>query len=159
MGYNAKQKLEDNITAIRLALDGRNKPFDKKELALLRNYSGFGGIKAVLYPYADKEEWESLGAAKADLRLYPLVMELHELLERHPKVNSYRQAIDSLKNSVLTAFYTPQVVPETLYKALSEQGIQPRRIYEPSAGRESSLPKPLRPFRSLNILRPWKRII
>ncbi|SFB79720.1 Helicase conserved C-terminal domain-containing protein [Flagellimonas taeanensis] len=149
MGYNAKQKLADNIAAIRLALGERSKPFDEKELALLRNYSGFGGIKALLYPYADKEEWERLGAAKADLRLYPLVMELHELLERHPKVNSYRQAIDSLKNSVLTAFYTPQVVPETLYKALIGQGITPQRIYEPSAGAGIFLTEAIKAFPGL----------
>ncbi|WP_268225191.1 helicase-related protein [Sinomicrobium oceani] len=134
MGYNAKEKLADNIAAIRLALEVRSKPFSEKELALLRNYSGFGGIKAILYPYAAKEEWESLGATKADLRLYPLVMELHELLENHPEVPSYRETMDSLKNSVLTAFYTPGVVPQTLYRALTEQGINPKRMYEPSAG-------------------------
>ena len=61
MGYNAKQKLEDNLAAIRLALGDRSNPFSDKELATLRKYSGFGGIKAVLYPYADKEEWENLG--------------------------------------------------------------------------------------------------
>ncbi len=135
MGYNAKQKLSDNIAALQIALEqGDKPPFSKKELSALLKYSGFGGIKAVLYPYATREDWEEQGATKADFRLYPLVIELHELLEKHPQVPSYRKTIDSLKNSVLTAFYTPETVPQTLYKALQEQGVTPKRIYEPSAG-------------------------
>ena len=61
-------------------------------------------------------------------------MELHELLSGHLSLQQYNEAIQSIKNSVLTAFYTPSVVPQTLYSVLKEHNIQPQRIYEPSSG-------------------------
>ncbi|MCK9412684.1 MAG: DNA methylase [Prolixibacteraceae bacterium] len=135
MAYNAFQKLTDNISAIRLALE-----WDKKsrlyatDIATLQKYSGFGGIKAVLYPPTTREQWIKQGATDSDLRLFPGILELHELLQNHFDSKQYREAVQSVKNSVLTAFYTPEIVPKTLYRILNEQGIRPRRIYEPSAG-------------------------
>ena len=61
-------------------------------------------------------------------------MELHSLLQQHFNDKEYKQAIDSIKNSVLTAFYTPSIVPQTLYNVLKDKGLQPESIYEPSAG-------------------------
>jgi len=59
---------------------------------------------------------------------------LHNLLQKHFDETEYKQVIDSIKNSVLTAFYTPSVVPKTLYSVLRDKGLQPESIYEPSAG-------------------------
>jgi N12 class adenine-specific DNA methylase len=135
MAYNTIQKLTDNIAAIRLALR-----WDKKsrlyaaDIVTLRKYSGFGGIKAVLYPATTQEEWVKLGATDNDLRLFPGILELHELLQNHLDAKQYREAVQSVKNSVLTAFYTPEIVPKTFYRVLKEQGIEPKRIYEPSSG-------------------------
>ncbi len=64
MAYNPLYKLQDNITAIRIALDGGKPGSD--ELASLEKYSGFGGIKAILYPHGSADEWYNLGAASAD---------------------------------------------------------------------------------------------
>ena len=135
MAYNLFQKLNDNLAAIRIALEwDKKKPLQEADVAALQNYAGFGGIKAVLYPYAGKQEWMKQGATDNDLRLYPGIMELHELLQRHLSEKQYKEAVQSIKNSVLTAFYTPGIVPKTLYNILKEQNIQPRRIYEPSSG-------------------------
>lgn len=135
MGYNAKQKLLDNIAAISLALKETGKvPFSKQDITVLQKYSGFGGIKAVLYPYDSKDTWIAQGATKQDLRLYPMVMEFHELLKQYLEEKQYQAVINSIKNSVLTAFFTPQVVPETLYNVLKAQGVMPKHLYEPSAG-------------------------
>ncbi len=135
MAYNALKQLENNIAAIRLALeyaDGRQLSAD--DLPVLQGYSGFGGIKAILYPYGEKQEWEQLNATKEDMRLYPLVMELHTLLKAQLPEATYQEVISSVKNSVLTAFYTPAIVPQTLYTALQDQGLAPARLYEPSSG-------------------------
>lgn len=132
MAYNPLYKLNDNIRAIRIALEGSVPSAD--ELIALQQYSGFGGIKAILYPHSTKEDWEKLGATKEDMRLYEGVQELHELLKSKLSHSEYKSVVASLKNSVLTAFYTPPIVPQTLYKALAEQGIPVRRLYEPSAG-------------------------
>lgn len=132
MAYNALHKLNDNIVAIRIALDGHAP--SAMELVQLQRYSGFGGIKAILYPQGSKEEWIKQGATKEDLRLYKSIQELHELLKSTFSDTEYKQIIQSLKNSVLTAFYTPAVVPQVLYKVLQEHNIAVKSLYEPSAG-------------------------
>lgn len=135
MAYNVSEKLHDNLQAIRIALDYQNgRPLTAKNVANLKKYSGFGGIKAVLYPYGSKEEWQANGATKEDLKHHGEMMQLHDLLKENYSETAYKEIIASLRNSVLTAFYTPEVVPQTLYDVLASQGIQPRRLYEPSAG-------------------------
>ncbi len=135
MAYNQLQKLNDNITAIRIALAWeKEKTLDATQIEALQKYSGFGGIKAILYPNAAKEEWVKLNATDEDLRLYAKIMELHKVLQEHLSNQQYKETIQSIKNSVLTAFYTPQVVPQTLYATLKENGFQPKNVYEPSSG-------------------------
>ena len=135
MGYNSQQKLSDNIEALSIALELKpGMVLTKEQAGILKKYSGFGGLKAVLYPYESKEEWIKLKASKQDLSLRPLVMELHQLLQQHLSEAEYKQAIDSLRNSILTAFYTPEIIPQTLFAVLKENGIEPRTVYEPSAG-------------------------
>lgn len=135
MAYNVLQKLRDNLRAIRVALDYQNDaPLSMEDIASLKKYAGFGGIKAILFPYGTLEDWQARGATKDDLRLHEDVMQLHELLKSNFPDTTYKEIVASLRNSVLTAFYTPEVVPQTIYKVLTEQGIQPKRMYEPSAG-------------------------
>ncbi|HVW96798.1 MAG TPA: helicase-related protein [Mucilaginibacter sp.] len=133
--YNQLQKLKDNIAAIRIALEWeKGTPVSADDRILLQRYAGFGGIKAILYPFTGKEEWIKLGASEADLRLFSGITELHELLQASLTDADYKTAISALKNSVLTAFYTPSVVPEILFRTLQENDIDPRYLYEPSAG-------------------------
>ena len=135
MSYNSQQKLQDNISAIRIALEWKEgQILSAIEGAALRRYSGFGGLKAVLFPHGPKEEWIKLKASKEDLKLYPQITELHELLQQHFNETEYKQVVDSIKNSILTAFYTPEIVPQTLFNVLKEKGIEPKSMYEPSSG-------------------------
>lgn len=150
MAYNQLQKLNDNIAAIRIALSwDKDKALDEAEIAALQKYAGFGGIKSILFPNADKEEWVKLHATNEDLRLYPKMMELHKLLQEHLSEQQYKETIQSIKNSVLTAFYTPPVVPQTLYNALNERGIHPERLYEPSSGAGVFISEAVKVFPSL----------
>jgi N12 class adenine-specific DNA methylase len=135
MSYNSQQKLRDNIEAIQIALEWKEgQLLSSVEVQALQRYAGFGGLKVVLFPNGLEEEWVKLHASREDLRLYPEVMELHQLLQKHLDESGYKQAIDSIKNSILTAFYTPAIVPQTLFNVLKEQGITPQYIYEPSSG-------------------------
>ncbi len=135
MSYNSQQKLKDNIAAIRIALEWKDgQSLLPEEVEALKQYSGFGGLKAMLFPNALKEEWIKLNASKEDLKLYPQITELHQLLQQHLNNAEYKYVIDSVKNSILTAFYTPQIVPQTLFNVLKEQGIEPKSMYEPSSG-------------------------
>jgi len=135
MGYNSHHKLLDNIVALRIAL--AHAPGDRTEesdLETLQKYSGFGGINAILYPDASTEEWIKQGATQQDLKLYAAILQLHQLLKDNFNEADYKDIVDSLTNSRLTAFYTPPIVPQTLYEALNDLGIVPQRIYEPSSG-------------------------
>lgn len=147
MAYNPLHKLNDNLAALRIALayeEGDRPDNDAKyKLGL---YSGFGGIKAILYPEAGRNVWKGVGATEADLRLYDGIMELHHMLHEHFNDDQYKAVVASLKESVLTAFYTPQIIPQTLYKTLQEQNIIPKRIYEPSAGAGIFISEAIRTF-------------
>lgn len=133
MAFNPSHKLAGNIAALRLALEARS-VYSLKEQDVLRGYCGFGGIKAILFPAGDKKEWQQQHASANDLRLYPQVMELHQLLQDKLSDGEYKQAVDAMRHSTLTAFFTPGLVPKALYGALKESGIAPQRLYEPSAG-------------------------
>jgi len=135
MAYNTLTKLQDNIIAIRLLLESeQDKPMPDTHVQALRLYSGFGGIKAILYPYGDIPSWEKLGATEQDIRLHSDLGELHDLLRAHFPDRRYHEVVQSLKDSVLTAFYTPSVIPQVLATELTMCRIPPQRIYEPSAG-------------------------
>ncbi|WP_348823355.1 helicase-related protein [Flavobacterium aestuarii] len=135
MAYNLSQKLSANIKAIETAIAWQQgEVLPEKALTTLKAYAGFGGIKAILYSNGSIEEWTKSGATKEDLKLHSEITRMHELLQEHYSEKQYNEVVSSLRNSVLTAFYTPEIVPKTLYNALKEQGIAPKRLYEPSAG-------------------------
>lgn len=135
MAFNRKAKLRDNIEAIRTVFElgkaGRAATPEEREW--LARYCGFGGLKCILNPAAtltDAVQW-----AKSDLELFPLTVELHRLIrENSTNENEYKRYIDSLKSSVLTAFYTPSAVTEALADVLHDYNVRPRRLLEPSAG-------------------------
>ena len=135
MAYNKKQHLLDNTKAIRtlFSLEKGNRQADAKEQAILRKYSGFGGLKCILNPVKDLHD--AIHWTKSDLPLFPLVRELHKVIyENSEGRNQYRQYFNSLKNSVLSAFYTPSEVVRTLAQVLGNAGITSDRLLDPSAG-------------------------
>lgn len=135
MAYNKKAHLRDNIKAIRIAfaLDREKRKATDAEKEKLAAYSGFGGIKAVLNPIAKPEDIAHWKTSEHDL--FPLVTELHQVLRDGAKDDAeYKRYVSSLKNSVLTAFYTPKPVVDALSLALNNSGIKPLRFLEPSAG-------------------------
>lgn len=153
MSYKSQQKLRDNITALQAAFTHQpNKVLTKGQVALLKKYSGFGGLKAVLFPNAPKEEWIKLNASKEDLKLYPQIIELHQLLKNSLTEQEYKLTVDSLKNSILTAFYTPPVIPQTLFTVLKEKDIFPKAMYEPSAGAGVFITEAVAAFPELSII-------
>ena len=135
MAYNRKQRLNDNIKAIETAfvLDREQRPPTARERLLLERYCGFGGLKCILNPA--KELTDAVHWAKSDLELFAPTVELHRLIRENSRNESeYKQLMDSLKQSVLTAFYTPPSVTEALADALKEHKVIPETVLEPSAG-------------------------
>jgi hypothetical protein len=147
MAYNALHKLEANTEAIRIALawDGKS-PISSAERTSLEKYSGFGGIKAVLYGDGDQLSWKSQGATEADMKLHAPMQALYDLLRQRLDHSQYKAVTQSIKASILTAFYTPDVVPNAVFEALNSHGIRPTSIYEPSAGAGIFINKAIKTF-------------
>ena len=135
MAFNRKQRLRDNIEAIRTAflLDREGHTPTEAERDILRSYCGFGGLKCILNPA--KELTDAVHWAKSDLELFAPTAELHRLIRENSRNETeYKRYVDSLKGSVLTAFYTPKEITDTLAGVFAGHGIMPVRLLEPSAG-------------------------
>ncbi len=108
--FKAVEKYQANVDAIRLLkkLESEDRLADENEQKILAGYVGWGSL-------ADCFEEDS-----------PHYSELKELLTE----DEYAAA----RESTLTAFYTPPVVINGIYKALSNMGFTRGNILEPSCG-------------------------
>lgn len=135
MSFNKKAHLAANIEAIRLAfaLEKEHRQPTLDERATIQSYSGFGGLKCILNPaqtLSDYAYWP-----KSELDLFPLVAELQLLIRKNSNTEEqYKRTWGSLKNSILTSFYTPTEIVTTIADALQKSGITPSRFLDPSAG-------------------------
>ena len=128
--------MRDNIEAIRLAfrldVEKRSAQTDE-ERAILGKYAGFGGLKCILNDaneLADAAKW-----SKSDLELFAPTVELRRLIHDYSKDDKeFAQYMDSLKTSVLSAFYTPTPVVDAIADALRDKGVKINKFLEPSAG-------------------------
>ena len=137
MAYNKERQLRDNIEAVRLALRlgiEHRTAQTPAERATLSKYGGFGGLKFILNDaneLSDAAKWSA-----ADSKYFARTMELNSIIRDYSKDERERKAyMDSLKASVLTAFYTPRPVVDAISGALKDSGIDVKRFLEPSAGR------------------------
>lgn len=136
MAYNKEQHLKDNIEAIKVVLNSKEgKHLTEEELTILNKYSGFGGIKAILNPLPEDvtktpDDWST-----EDKKLWPLIKELHSILSDNRERREYNKYLNSIKNSVLTAFYTPPQIVQTIAETLKNRGIVVNRFLDPSGGK------------------------
>ena len=135
MAYNKLQTMRDNINAIRCAfqIGVEKRAPDPIERVVLGRYSGFGGLKCILNDaneLADAAKW-----SKSDIELFAPTVELRRMIHDYSlndkEFNCY---MESLKASVLTAFYTPQPIVDAVSDALKDAGVDVKRFLEPSAG-------------------------
>ena len=136
MAYNRLRTMRDNIEAIRLVLRlgvaGRTAQ-NAEERETLRKYAGFGGLKCILNEANDLED--AAKWSKADIELFAPTVELRRLIHDYSKDDKeFARYMDSLKASVLTAFYTPAPVIDAISGSLKQAGIEVRRFLEPSSG-------------------------
>ncbi len=135
MAFNKHQHLQQNIDALKIAfkLEKENRKATEVERLLMMQYSGFGGLKFVLNPIEneiDINHWR-----KTEHELFPITHELHQLLKENSEdEKQYRKYVDSMKSSVLTAFYTPPQVIDAISVTLRNSGLHIDKLLEPSAG-------------------------
>ena len=136
MGYNRLQVMRDNIEAIRMAFSlgvkGRGAQ-TAEEIAVLRKYAGFGGLKCILNDaneLADAAKW-----SKSDIELFAPMVELRRLIHDYSHDDKeFNRYMESLRASTLTAFYTDNRIVDAISDALKYQDVEVKRFLEPSAG-------------------------
>ena len=149
MAYNKVKALLANVQAIQTArevLTNKTTP-TAEQIQKLKGFSGFGGIKEVLY----LDEFIKC-TARATVKDLPQPMfdaldklgdELRTVACKLLRVPTADLA-DSVKNSVLTAFYTPTPVIEAVGDAVKHTlnvfGIRAQSMIETSAGIGGFLP-------------------
>ena len=136
MAYNRLQTMRDNIEAIRLALRlgvEKRSAQTAEEIAVLRKYAGFGGLKCILNDaneLADAAKW-----SKSDIELFAPTVELRRLIHDYSHDDKeFNRYMESLKASTLTAFYTDNHIVDAISDALKFQGVEIKSFLEPSAG-------------------------
>lgn len=91
-------------------------------------FNGFGALKELLLPLDNRSSWST-----EDLRYQQEVEKFHELLKNRFG-NRYDEAVSSLKNSILTSFYTPAFITEPIVEAIQRNSESINSILEPAAG-------------------------
>ena len=133
MAYNKKKALIANINAIDAAFNIRreNRRPTLGEMHTLSEYSGFGGLKVILKDTENLDNW-----SREDLEMLPAVTQLWNVLRNYAKdEREFNMFRSSVRNSVLTAFYTPDKFINDLSNVLEEVVPQfPQKVLEPSAG-------------------------
>ena len=121
------QRLRNNIAAIEYAMTGNG------DARVLDGFTGFGGLGFVLNPL-DRKAW-----TKSDLVCYDDTVRMYDMLRRELSDSDYKQMVQSIKESVLTAFYTPDEVVLAIFKAMIQPKwdggkFMPDAILDPAAG-------------------------
>ena len=109
------ERLKNNIEAIKVLkeIEERHSHATKEEQDILSKYVGWGGLSDVF----DEEKQGQWSKARDFL-----------------KENLSQSEYDAARESTLTAFYTPKVIIDSIYTALSNMGFESGNILEPSMG-------------------------
>lgn len=142
MAYNKRQHLADNMAALEYLFMRPEFCLTEEGRKVLNGYTGFRGTE--MYPQPAEKDTDI--GKNGDRELFPQVRLLHELLREYSTdEKQYKEYIQSLKNSVLTAFYTPEAVADIIQRTLQTSGVVPgrflgsfrryRSFHQPSEGR------------------------
>lgn len=107
-----RERYKNNVEAIKTLkkIESKNRLATKEEQEILSKYVGWGGLADAF----DESKWTNE------------YKELKELLNDEEYNNA--------KESVLTAFYTPPIVINSIYKAIQNMGFEQGNVLEPSCG-------------------------
>lgn len=150
MAFDKKRHLRQNIDAISTVfnLEREVRSATKDEISILKQFSGFGGLKFILNPVGEPDDinrWKV-----SDAPYFPMTQELFGLIrDNSENENSYQGYVSKIKGSILDAFYTPRDVTCSIAKVILESGIALESILEPSAGIGAFI----EPFKDLKDLR------
>ena len=107
------ERLNNNIKAIKVLKNLKEREATDDEKITLSKYVGWGGL-ADVFDENKSGQWE----------------EARNFL----KENLTQEEYDNAKASTLTAFYTPKIVIDSIYKGIQQLGFKGGNILEPSCG-------------------------
>ena len=123
-----REKLTANIDAIEIAFKLGKGTATPEQRQILQRYAGFGDLKCILLDPQKPHEF-----SQSERPLIPLVQRLHDVIAGNaPK--QFNDYMYSLKNSVLTSFYTPGEVVNAINNAFIENRLAFGSVLDPSAG-------------------------
>ena len=109
----SSERLNNNIEAIKVLKNLKEREATDDEKITLSKYVGWGGL-ADVFDENKSGQWE----------------EARNFL----KENLTQEEYDNAKASTLTAFYTPKIVIDSIYKGIQQLGFKGGNILEPSCG-------------------------
>ena len=128
MAFNKKPPLRQNIDALNTAIK-----LDKEQRSPTHKDERTHGASRRYHSIKELQENPTRKPDKDGMAT--LVAELHEVIRANtPDEREYKRYMDGIKNSVLTAFYTPPKVADAIVEAIWDTRIVPKRILDPSAG-------------------------
>jgi N12 class adenine-specific DNA methylase len=132
MAYNKGIALYNNIEAIKVAfkIEKEKREATAEEKRTLELYTGFGGLKCIL-DNRPQEMWP-----KNEKMLFPIVQNLKEIIRQESNGDEILERIywQSLKNSVLTAFYTNEKLVRGIGNAIWNSTGGFGKMIDPSSG-------------------------
>ncbi|WP_291125476.1 N-6 DNA methylase [Dysgonomonas sp. UBA7698] len=135
MAFNKRAHLLNNITAIETAFEVERSgmPATEAQRELLYKFSGFGGLKCILKPCEKDEDKSGWNESEKDLFL-PARYLYHIIREASQNEEEYKRYADSMRSSILSAFYTPMEIVGAVSVSLEQAGIRGSRFLDPSSG-------------------------
>ena len=126
-----KQRIQLNTECLQIVLTNRTGKYTSKEIETLKQWNGWGSIKAVLFGDDRTQGWES--ASTADKQLLPDMEKMYEVLQGNLTGREYKEGLSSMKASILTQFFTPPTLVSTFYEVLNQYHTV-SNLYDPCAG-------------------------
>ena len=135
MAFNQREHLRQNTEALRVmfSVAKERRQATETERQQLLQYSGFGGMKFILNPAerpTDIKQWKEY-----EQPYFEETQQLHQVLKDNATdERQYKRYVDSMRGSILTAFYTPLEIINALSNVFKENGVTIQKFLEPSAG-------------------------
>lgn len=129
---NKKEAFENNYIAIKEMIDGNLRNPRLWDIEKLKLFQGYGGLKEILLDPDQPGQWSA-----SIERFKPDVRKLNELLHYGFKEDSRIEAMkSSLHNSVLTSFYTPENLIDSILYPIKDifPKNRPLEILDPCTG-------------------------
>lgn len=130
MAFNKKKAFSDNLNAIEEIFNAHLEKRQPNHL-IIKNFIGYGGLKEVLLDPERSDNWKKSNQKYADD-----IKKLHTVINKgyqnHPI--KAKEMLNSLKNSVLTSFYTNPDLIESIISPLKNVLPDNPIVLEPSCG-------------------------